>query len=100
MRNTLADVKNHLIMEMERLNDEEFVSDKETLEKEIKKANALSQLAEQIVNIQQVEVNAMKTAKECGLLYKSNIMDFKELPPEPEKKNNRIKIGEFGRYED
>lgn len=99
MRNTLADVKNHLIMEMERLNDEEFVSDKAVLEKEIKKANALSQLAEQIVNIQQVEVNAMKTAKECGLLYKSNLMDLKELPPEP-KKNNRIKIGEFGRYED
>ena len=101
MKNTLTDVKNHLIAEMERLNDEEFVSDKEILEKEIKKANALSSLAEQIVNLQQVEVNAMKTAKECGLLYKSDTMEFKELPPEFEKKNkNRIKIGEFGRYED
>lgn len=99
MKNSLSDVKNHLIAEMERLNDEEFVSDKATLEKEIKKANALSSLAEQIVNIQQVEVNAMKTAKECGLIYKPKEMDFKELPPEPEKKN-RIQIGEFGRYED
>lgn len=86
MKNTLTDVKNHLIMEMERLNDEEFVSDEAVLEKEIKKANALSQLAEQVINIQQVEVNAMKTAKECGLLYKPNSIDLKELPPESEKK--------------
>lgn len=101
MKNTLTDVKNHLIAEMERLNDEEFVADKDVLEKEIKKANALSSLAEQIVNLQQVELNAMKTAKECGLLYKSNTMDFKELPPVSEKKNkNRIQIGEFGKYQD
>lgn len=38
MKNSLTDVKNHLIAEMERLNDDEFVSNKETLKKEIDKA--------------------------------------------------------------
>ena len=94
----MTDVKNHLIEAMERLNDDEFVSDKETLEKEIKKANSLSLLAEQIVNIQQVEVNAMKVAKECGLIYKPKEMELKELPSN-EKSQGR-KIGDFGEYED
>lgn len=107
MKNSLTDVKNHLIEAMERLNDDEFVSDKETLEKEIQKAGALSNLAEQVVNIHQVEINAMKVANECGLLYKPKGMELiykpkgmelKELPSN-EKRQGR-KIGEFGEYED
>lgn len=77
MKNKLSDVKNHLIEAMERLNDDELVEDKEKLEKEIQKAQALSTIAEQIVAINQVEineknanVNAMKIAYDLGFTYK------------------------------
>lgn len=97
MKNSLTDVKNHLIAEMERLNDDEFVSNKETLKKEIDKANALSSLAEQIVNIQNSEINAMKTAKDCGLLYVPKEMELKQLPCSAKK--GGVKVGPYGEYE-
>lgn len=85
MKNSLTDVKNHLIEAMERLNDDELVQDKGKCEQEIKKAQALSNLAGQIVQIEQVQINeknmqlqAMNVANKMGYVYKPKDMELVE----------------------
>ena len=48
MKNTLADLNNHLFEQMERLNDDELTN--EQLEKEIKRADAMKDIATQIIS--------------------------------------------------
>ena len=47
MRNTLTDLNNHLFEQLERLNDEELTD--EQLEKEIKRTDAMKDIATQII---------------------------------------------------
>lgn len=58
VRNKLIDLNNHLFEEMERLNDDEISDEK--LTKEIKRTNAMVDLAEQIVNNAKVILDANK----------------------------------------
>ena len=44
MRNTLADLNNHLFEQLERLNDEDL--DDDALEKALKRADGISKIAE------------------------------------------------------
>lgn len=46
-KNTLSDLNNHLFEQLERLNDEEL--DAEQLEKEIKRSEGMTKIAEQII---------------------------------------------------
>ena len=85
MKNSLTDVKNHLIEAMERLNDDELVQDKTKCEQEIKKAQALTNLAGQVVQIEQVQINeknmqvqAMCVANRMGYIYKPEGMNLIE----------------------
>ena len=85
MLNSLTDVKNHLIEAMESLNDDELVADKTKCEREIKKAQALSNLAGQIVQLEQVQINeknmqlqAMNVANKLGYIYKPKDMELTE----------------------
>lgn len=57
-RNTLADLKNHLFEQIERLNDDDLVGDK--LNQEIERSKAMSQVATQIINSAKVTVDAVR----------------------------------------
>ena len=48
IHNTLVDLNNHLFEQMERLNDDDLTPDE--LEKEIKRADAMKDIATQIIN--------------------------------------------------
>ena len=48
MKNTLVDLNNHLFEQMERLNDDELTN--EQLEKEIKRTDAMKDIATQIIS--------------------------------------------------
>ena len=48
MRNTLADLNNHLFEQLERLNDEELTGDK--LQEEIERGKAMQGIAQTIIN--------------------------------------------------
>lgn len=57
MKNKLIDLNNHLFEMIERLNDD--LSDEE-LEKEIKRAAAMSNLSKQVIDNAKVELEATK----------------------------------------
>ncbi len=58
MKNTLADLNNHLFSQLERLNNENLKGEK--LLEEIDRAKAINQVATQIINNGSLVLNAMK----------------------------------------
>ena len=68
MKNNLADLNNHLFSMLETLEDDEMTD--ERLEKELKKAKAICSVSSQILKVASVQVSAIKTAEQCGLLNK------------------------------
>lgn len=58
MRNTLGDLNNHLFAELERLGDEELTG--EELDKEIKRATAISNVSKNIIANANVILQAVK----------------------------------------
>jgi hypothetical protein len=74
MKNTIADLNNHLFEQMERLNDESLTG--ERLEEELKRADGMSRIAGQIIQNGELAFKAMKHADEYG--YGSGTG---ELPP-------------------
>lgn len=63
-KNTLSDLNNHLFEQMERLNDEEL-SD-EQFEKEMKRAKAMKDIAQNIIGNAELVFRAEKLRKEYG----------------------------------
>lgn len=72
MKNTLSDLNNHLFACLERLNDEN-ISD-EDLKKEIKRANAVSDIASNIVANANVQLQAIRYANG------QDFENYKEVP--------------------
>lgn len=58
MRNTLGDLNNHLFEALERLNDEDL--DDAQLEREIKRSESMSKIAEQIIKNGELAYKTMK----------------------------------------
>lgn len=72
-KNKLLDLNNHLFEELERLNDEELKE--EELEKEIARANAITDVAQTIINNGELILKAQKHYDEYGIDYdKKNLM--------------------------
>ena len=82
MQNTLVDLNNHLFLELERLNDDDLSG--EDFEKEMKRADAISKVATQIVNNAKTAFEATKLQVEFGL----NRTEV-SLPPMLESKNGK-----------
>lgn len=68
MKNNLSDLNNHLFSMLETLEDDEMTD--KTLEKELKKAQAICSISSQILKVANVQLSAIKTAEQCGLLNK------------------------------
>ena len=68
MKNNLSDLNNHLFSMLETLEDDEMTDKR--LEKELKKAQAICSISSQILKVASVQVSAIKTAEQCGLLNK------------------------------
>lgn len=58
-RNKMNDLRDHLFAQLERLNDESITP--EEIDQEVKKAKAITQVANVIVNSARVEVDYVKT---------------------------------------
>ena len=68
MKNNLSDLNNHLFSMLETLEDNKMTDKR--LEKELKKAQAICSISSQILKVASVQVSAIKTAEQCGLLNK------------------------------
>jgi hypothetical protein len=70
MRNTLADLNNHLFAQMERLSDEDLTQD--DLNKEIDRTKAITSVSTQIIENAQTVLSAnrlMISAKDQGITH-------------------------------
>lgn len=64
-KNKLSDLQNLLFAELERLDDEELTD--EEVQKEARRASAVKGVAEEIIKVNQLVLEASKTALEYGL---------------------------------
>ncbi|NLL20009.1 MAG: hypothetical protein GX262_13495 [Clostridia bacterium] len=80
MKNTLADLNNHLFMQLERLNDEEIQGEK--LQEEISRAKAISNIATQIINNGSLVLRSQEFMQEYGLIEGSKgEKRIRKIPP-------------------
>ena len=68
MKNNLSDLNNHLFSMLEQLEDDEAMQDPKEADKLIKRAGAMCKVSSQILQVASIQVRAIKTAEECGLL--------------------------------
>lgn len=71
MKNTLADLNNYLFETLERLSDDEATKDRAELDREIKRAGAVCDVAQQIISNGELAVKAANTK------YNSMSADYK-----------------------
>lgn len=83
MRNKMIDLNNHLFVELERLNDDELTG--EELDKELKRASAMGDIASQIISNAKISLDATKLQLQYGAID----VDHIELPPMLESKNGK-----------
>ncbi len=78
MKNNLSDVNNYLFEQLERLNDDETLSENDNFDKEIKRSKAVSTLCSTIVSNANLILNAKKYADENGIKNESEVLQLKE----------------------
>lgn len=74
MKNNLDSLNNYLFEELERLNDDETLNQKDNLEKELKRAKSIVSVSNQIVNNANLIFHAKKYADECGLKSEKEVL--------------------------
>lgn len=87
MNNNLESLNNYLFEELERLNDDESLSNEELLNKELKRSKAITQVACQIVQNAKVVLDAKKHADQFG--YETN--SFYKLDYKKDNKKEEFK---------
>ena len=78
MDNDLNSLNNYLFEQLERLNDDEELVKDGQLEKELKRAKAITGVSTAIVNNAKLILDAKKYATEYGLENASEVLKLKE----------------------
>ena len=78
MNNSLTDLNNYLFEELERLNDDETLDLEGNLEKELKRAKAITGISTSIVNNAKLVLDVKKYADELGITNEFEILKLKE----------------------
>lgn len=77
MKNTLEDLNNHLFEQLERLNDEDL--DHEALDRELRRAEGMSKVAEQIIRNGELAYKTMVHMDEYGYNTTKKVPDMLEV---------------------
>lgn len=78
MNNDLNALNNYLFEELERLNDDETLEQGDNLNKELKRAKAISGISTSIVNNAKVILDAKKYADELGIINTNEVLMLNE----------------------
>lgn len=78
MENNLNSLNNYLFEELERLNDDETLDKDDNLQKELKRAKAISGISTSIVNNAKLILDAKKYADEVGINNESDVLRLNE----------------------
>lgn len=78
MKNNLNSLNNYLFEELERLNDDETLDKDDNLQKELKRAKAISGISTSIVNNAKLILDAKKYADEVGINNESDVLRLNE----------------------
>ena len=65
MQNNLSDLNTHLFEMIERLGDD---LDADRLEREVRRAEAVTRVSQQIIQVAHTQIMVIKTAEEAGIL--------------------------------
>lgn len=71
MKNKLSDLNNHLFMQLERLSEEELTA--EQIEQEVKRADAIVNVADQIVRNADLQLKAVKILADHGDRFRPHL---------------------------
>lgn len=77
MKNTLGDLNNHLFAQLEKLDDDDLDGDQ--LDTEIKRAEAMSKISEQIIKTGELQYKAMVHMDEYGYERKKAVPEMLEV---------------------
>jgi len=85
MKNKLVDLNNHLFAQLERLSEEDLTA--EQIEAEVKRADAIVDLSEQIIKGADLQLKAVKIIADHGDRFKPQLAMINgtpalEAPPE------------------
>lgn len=67
MRNTLQDLNNTLFEQLERLMDDETLENPDAFEREMKRSQAVTSVAAQIIQSGEISLKAAKLAQDFGV---------------------------------
>lgn len=76
MKTSLNDLNNYLFEQLERLNDDETLSEEDNFEKEMKRTKALTEVAKTIIDNANTVIDAQKVALEMGVNNASDVLQL------------------------
>lgn len=77
MKNTLGDLNNHLFAQLEKLGDDDLTG--EELESELRRADAICDISEQIIKNGELQYKAMKHMDEYGYERQKAVPELLEV---------------------
>lgn len=77
MNTNLTDLNNYLFEELERLNDDEMLDQDNNLDKELKRAKAITGISTSIVNNAKLVLDVKKYADELGIQNETEVLKLK-----------------------
>ncbi len=77
MKNTLGDLNNHLFAQLEKLDDEDLNG--EQMDAEIRRAEAMARIGEQIIKTGELQLKAMQHMDEYGYERKKTVPEMLEV---------------------
>lgn len=79
MKNTLQDLNNHLFEQLERLNDDEIMNNKdkpELFRRELEKSKAVASIANTIISNARMQIEGLRVRKELGITDENFMPDL------------------------
>lgn len=89
MNNNLNSLNDYLFEELERLNDDEELNEENNLDKELKRAKAISGIATAIVNNAKLVLDVKKYADDVGIANEKTVLMLGDKSDETTSYNRR-----------